>query len=223
MMPPNSARVGSNWASRAWPPSWPSRSCRCTSWPRWAATVAALRPAGPPPTTMILRGFGARGLFSNCNSRPVSGCWMQEIERPKLEVADAGLVAADAGADVIGPSISRLVGHFGIADHRPRHAAHIGGTFGQNLFGDLWLVDAACHEDCRSRRLLHLAREGRHIAMGVGHRRHDMGRTRSRGRGAGDHVEIVDIILQGAGDRQRSHPRSALRHRTRRRSCAGRR
>ena len=46
-----------------------------------------------------------------------------------------------------------------------------------NLLGDLRLVDAPRHEHGGTRRLLHLLGEGRHIAMGIGHRRHDMRRS----------------------------------------------
>ena len=41
--------------SRIWPPAWLAASNTTTSWPRSAATRAASRPAGPAPTTTILR------------------------------------------------------------------------------------------------------------------------------------------------------------------------
>ena len=54
-----------------------------TSWPRSAAIAAAFSPAGPPPTTMTFFGRSARRLMPYSRSRPVSGCWMQEIGNPR--------------------------------------------------------------------------------------------------------------------------------------------
>ena len=64
-----------------------------------------------------------------------------------MEVTDASLVAADAGADVVELSVTRLGRHGLVGDHGAGHAADIGHAFGQNLFGNLRLVDAAGDED----------------------------------------------------------------------------
>jgi hypothetical protein len=44
----------------------------------------------------------------------------------EMEVADAGLVAADAGTDIVELSGLRLVRHLRVADLGARHAAHVG-------------------------------------------------------------------------------------------------
>ncbi len=80
-------------------------------------------------------------------------------------MADAGLVAADTGADIVGPPRPRLVRHFRIADHGPRHPAHVGRTFGEDALGLMGLVDAAGNENGGTRRLLQLRRIGRQIGV----------------------------------------------------------
>ena len=85
----------------------------------------------------------------------------------QMEMPDAGLVAGDAGADVVELAGLGLGRHLGIADHRPGHAAEIGLARGQHLLGDLGLVDAAGDEDRLVHDLAHRGGEGRHIAVPI--------------------------------------------------------
>ena len=73
-----------------------------------------------------------------------------------LHMPDAGLVAGDAGADVVAAICPRLRRHLGIADHRAGHAAHIGGAVGDDALGFLRLIDAAGDEDRLAQALLQL-------------------------------------------------------------------
>ena len=77
----------------------------------------------------------------------------------KLGMADAGLIAGDTGTDVIDPAFARFPRHVRIGDQRPRHAAHIGSTSGDDALRFLRLVDAARHEDRLADRLLELCRQ----------------------------------------------------------------
>ena len=79
-------------------------------------------------------------------------------------MADAGLVAADAGADVVGPAFPRLVGHLGVADHGPGHAADVGRAPAEDPLGDLGLVDAAGDEDGLGHPRPHGGAEGGGVA-----------------------------------------------------------
>ncbi|MNE17661.1 hypothetical protein D3C80_1106500 [compost metagenome] len=82
LAPPNSARRGSSCASNTWPPNWALASYKVTSCPRRAATAAAFMPAGPPPAIMMRLRAAVGCNWPYCSSRPVSGCWMQEIGKP---------------------------------------------------------------------------------------------------------------------------------------------
>ena len=120
-MPPNSARPGSSCASSAWPPS--CAAClveRDVDDRARPATAAAFMPAGPAAGDEdALSRLGAGCACRRLSSRPVSGCWMQEIGSP-VEVADAGLVAGDAGADVVERGRpSALLRHLGVARSSP--------------------------------------------------------------------------------------------------------
>ena len=57
-----------------------------------------------------------------------------------VEMPDAGLVAAYAGADVVQASATRLFGHVRVGDHRASHPAKVGEAGGEHLLGDLRLV-----------------------------------------------------------------------------------
>src|SRR6185369_14681811 len=59
-----------------------------------------------------------------------------------VEMADTGLIAGDAGADVIELASLGLARHLRIADQRPGHADHIGLAAGDDLVTILRLVDA---------------------------------------------------------------------------------
>ena len=57
-------------------------------------------------------------------------------------VVQAGLVAGDAGVDLVGPALARLAHEVGISQQRPRHGDHVGTAFGQQALGHLGRVDA---------------------------------------------------------------------------------
>ena len=109
---------------------------------------------------------------------------------------DAGLVAADAGADVVQLAGLRLARHLGVADHRTRHADHVGLAGCDHLLGVLRLVDAAGDEHRRLDPGFHRCRERRHIGVGDRHRRRDMHRAAEPRRRAGDHVDVVQRVAE---------------------------
>ncbi len=110
-------------------------------------------------------------------------------------MADAGLVAGDAGANVVEASGQRLVGHFRIGDHCPRHAAHVGLTRRQDLFRDLRLIDPSGNEHRQPDRRAQRAGLRRHISGLHLHRRHDVDRTAETGHRSGGDVDIVECAL----------------------------
>jgi hypothetical protein len=65
----------------------------------------------------------------------------------QLDVADTGLIAGDAGPDVIEPPFTSLLRHLGIGDHRAGHAAHVGLFGGYDPIGDLRLIDPPGNEN----------------------------------------------------------------------------
>ena len=56
-------------------------------------------------------------------------------------VVQAGLVAADAGVDLVGTAGGRLVDEVRVGEERAGHGHHVGVTFGQYLLGDFRRVD----------------------------------------------------------------------------------
>jgi hypothetical protein len=117
-----------------------------------------------------------------------------------LKVADAGLVAADAGADVVDPVSRRLARHRRVADHRPGHAAHVGLAGGYHGLGLLRLVDPARDQYRDIDRLLHRGGKWRNIGALDEHRRHYVGRRAELGRTSSDDVDVVERRGQ-SGDR----------------------
>ena len=73
----------------------------------------------------------------------VPGARVHQARRePRLEgVIETGLVAGDAGVDLVAPAGRRLVDELGVGEQRPRHADHVGAAFGQDRLGDLGHVD----------------------------------------------------------------------------------
>lgn len=70
-----------------------------TSWPRSAAVVAQARPAGPAPTTAIFLRVAALAITSST----MAGARIDQA-RGQLAVEDvveAGLIAGDAGIDLV--------------------------------------------------------------------------------------------------------------------------
>ena len=192
-MPPNSARPGSKLRQPRLTAKLSLRlhagRLRDRAPPR---TAAAFMPAGPPPATMMRLLCGCRRL--DAEGQFASGFGMLDAgDRITLvEVPDAGLVAGDAGADIIDPTFGRLGRHLGVADHGARHAAHVGLSGGEHLFSDLRLVDAPGHEDRLPDQLLQRCRKGCRIGIGEIHRRDDVDRAFQTSRRTGDHIEIVD-------------------------------
>ena len=120
------------------------------------------------------------------------------------EMADAGLVAADTGADVVDPARARLVRHLGVADHGPGHAADVGLAPLENLLGDLGLVDAAGDDDGPVHPRPHGSAEGGGVAGLVDHGRDNVCRAQQRGGGAGDDAVVVQrpLLCEGGAGLQ---------------------
>ena len=118
--------------------------------------------------------------------------------------ADAGLVAADAGADVVEPPVARLIGQLRVADHRPGHAAQIGLAGGQDALGDLRLVDAPGDQDRQAHRLLDGGAIGRQVAGLEAHGRRDVDRAAEARRGAGGDTQVVEpaVMVEESDGRQ---------------------
>ena len=114
-------------------------------------------------------------------------------------MADAGLVAADAGADVVEAPGGRLVGHLGIADHGPGHAAKVGLAAGHDLLGDARIIDAPGADQRPADPGLEGRRIGCRVADLIEHRRHDVERAGDGRGGAGDDAEIINnsVAVQG--------------------------
>ena len=110
-------------------------------------------------------------------------------------MADASLVAGDAGADVVQPARLRLVRHLGIGDLGAGHAAHVGLARGNDALGVLGLVDAPGDEHRDRHQLLHRVRHGREITCLDVHRRNNMDRTRKPDHRARDNVEVIYATL----------------------------
>ena len=109
-----------------------------------------------------------------------------------MVVPDVGLVAGNAGADLVDASLARLVGHLRIRDHCPRHAAHVGLACSQHTLGDLRLVDAPGYEHRQADCSAQGARLRRHIGMPYLHRRDDVNRAAEALHRAIGGVDVVD-------------------------------
>ena len=57
-------------------------------------------------------------------------------------MVEAGLVAGDAGGDLVGAPCARLGHEIGIGEEGARHAHHVGRAVGKDRFGDLGRIDA---------------------------------------------------------------------------------
>lgn len=62
-------------------------------------------------------------------------------------MADTRLIAGNTGSNVIEPPFAGLIGHFGVADHRSGHTAHVRLARAQQLLRFLRLIDAAGDKD----------------------------------------------------------------------------
>ena len=204
-MPPNSARPGNACASNACP----AESALALAQGdvvaalsrhrgRLHATGSAARDqdaflAGRRPLAVVAKLSTGLGML---NAR-------DRIAR--LHVADAGLIAADAGADVVGASLPRLVGHLRIADLGAGHAAHVGLAGADDLLAHLRLIDAPRHEYRPGHPGLHRRRVGCDVGVVDPHRRDHVNRAGKGRGGAGDHVEVVDGGSAVEGDASLGH------------------
>ncbi len=111
-------------------------------------------------------------------------------------MADAGLIAGDTRSDVFGGAPRRLVGHVGVADERPRHAAHVGVTARDHRFRILRLIDSAGDENWNPCLPFDAGGVGDDIGCLQGHGRRDVNRAaQARGRSDRD-VHIVDAVIE---------------------------
>ena len=112
-----------------------------------------------------------------------------------MVVSDAGLVAANTGADIVKPSGLCLVRHLRVGNQGPGHAAHIRLTVRKHLFGQLWLVNAPGNED----GLMYIAFNDACMGSGIGvinkHRRHHMNRACQSHHGADCYVQEVEFCF----------------------------
>ena len=99
-----------------------------------AAVVAQARPAGPAPTTAT-RFFRAAGFSTISVSWQARGLTRHDaICRVKI-VVEAGLVAGDAGVDLVGAARRRLVHEVRVGEKRPRHRHHVGVAAREHVLG----------------------------------------------------------------------------------------
>ena len=127
MRPRNSSLPGTRAARCNCPPTRGALSNRVTRCPRPAAVIAAASPAGPAPTTAMV--FGASvGAGTISVSKQARGLTRQVLILPGEGVVEAGLVAGDAGRDLVRPPGRRLGDEIGIGEERAGHADHVGGA-----------------------------------------------------------------------------------------------
>ena len=143
--PGSGPRDGCRPASRNWPPSSPPRSSSVTRWPRSAATRAASRPAGPPPTTSTdLRG--RRRLEPVAAPLELApGRRVHEARDPVVAraAAPAQLVARDARPHLVGAVGAGLGDEVRIGDLAADDADHVGLAGGEHGLGGLGRPDVA--------------------------------------------------------------------------------
>ena len=63
------------------------------------------------------------------------------------DVIEAGLIAADAGVDLVAASGGGLAHELRVGQERTGHRDHVGVAARQHLFGDFWRVDAVGGDD----------------------------------------------------------------------------
>jgi hypothetical protein len=130
-----------------------------------------------------------------------------------MGVADTGLVAGDAGADIVDPAVARLGGHLGVRYQRSRHAAGIRLAGDEGLLGDMRLVDAPGDEDGPRDHRADGAGRGADVALLDMHGRDHGCRRGDRLGGPRRDVEIVEapVTVEGFADlpylgRAQAHP-----------------
>ena len=128
-----------------------------------------------------------------------------------IGTANARLIAANTSTDVIEPAGPRLCRHKWITDHGSGHTAKIGVAAGDQLFGDLRLIDAPGRNHRPFGCLLDRRSKGRDVAVRQTHGRYDVNRTAKTGRGARNHAQIIDLAGNCATDLQHVGLRQPLR------------
>ena len=137
-------------------------------------------------------------------------------ELARERVIKAGLVAGDAGVDLVLAAFERLVDQIGIGQHRPRHRNEIGMAGGQHLFRYIRHVDAV-RRDHRNAHMLpdaprhfgkggarHHGGDGRHLGLMPSEVRADDG-----GAGSLHGLRQLDHLLARHAAFQHVHGRDA--------------
>ena len=107
------------------------RSNSVTSWPRSASVVGAREPGGARADHRDALAASLRGRISSSVSWQARG-FTRQVARLRCEdVVEAGLVAGDAGVDLVGAPCARLVHELGIGQQRARHRDHVGAALGE--------------------------------------------------------------------------------------------
>ena len=70
-----------------------------------------------------------------------------------MRTANAGLIASNAGTDVVKPACLCLPGHLTVTDKRACHAAHVSSALGNDLLGNLGLIYTPGGDDGQVRGL----------------------------------------------------------------------
>ena len=118
-----------------------------------------------------------RGGFDG-QHRLVAGARVDQArgDAARKGVVQAGLVAGDAGVDLVGAALARLAHELRIGQKGPRHRHHVAHAIGQQLFGQFGRVDAVGGHQ----RHLHVAHQplrdpgvgaARHLGGDGGHAR----------------------------------------------------
>ncbi len=134
-------------------------SNRVTAKPRSAAETAAAQPAGPGAdhrdgASARRRGEHQRGLAAGAGVDQAGGQLVVE------DVVQAGLVAADAGVDLVGPSGGGLDHELGVGQQGPGHRDQVGLAGREDRLGHLGGVDPVAGADGHGDGCLEPGRRG---------------------------------------------------------------
>ena len=193
-------RDGCRPASRNWPPSSVPASRSVTRWPRSAATRAASRPAGPPPTTSTCRAVAAGVEPIAAPLELAAGGWIHQARDPVVARAPspAHLVARDARPDVLGAVGAGLGDQVRIGDLAAHDADQVGLTAGEHGFRGLGGADVALglHQGVRD-DALELGGERDAQLLLVQRDRDDRVEVEVRARAAGHVVHRLSLVVPG--------------------------
>ena len=108
---------------------------------------AALRGAGRRGEAGRARADDGDGLLAQGRHQDelglVAGAWVDQAGGALVgeDVVEAGLVAGDAGVDLVGALVHRLGDERRVGQQRPRHRHEVGLTGGEDVLGELGGVD----------------------------------------------------------------------------------